>query len=59
MQESKQDLLKEIEERTRECSECDMMANHEHPRKWHDITKCPRCGKSTDILKRAWEDDEA
>lgn len=32
-----------------------MVANYEDPDKWYGVKKCPKCGKDTEILKQAWD----
>lgn len=44
----------ELKKRTDECDQCDTMANYEDPDKWDGVTKCPKCGKDTEILKQEW-----
>ena len=44
-----------FKKRTSECSECNIMANYEDPDKWDGVRRCPKCGKDTEILKRAWD----
>lgn len=55
MTKNKKSLEEQIKDRTDVCDECNMMANYEDPDKWTGVTKCPKCGKSTKILKRAWK----
>lgn len=50
----KDKLEAKIKKRTDACDECDMMANYEDPDKWDVVKKCPKCKKSTAILKKGW-----
>ena len=50
-------IIDKIQKRISICDECNMMVNYEDPDKWYKIKKCPKCGKSTAILKKAWDNN--
>jgi predicted RNA-binding Zn-ribbon protein involved in translation (DUF1610 family) len=47
---------KELEIRAEECESCYMMIHHEDPDKWGESGICPRCGKSTEIIRKSWDE---